>query len=43
MKPDPKRFSWQCLLGEISFIPDHDLSLMLTKFFFLMINIGSSD
>jgi hypothetical protein len=32
VKPDSKSLLWQCLLEEISFIPDHELSLMLTKF-----------
>jgi hypothetical protein len=31
VKPDSEILSWQCLLGKISFIPDHELFLMLVK------------
>jgi hypothetical protein len=34
-KHDPKCLSWQFLLRKISFIPDRELFLMLTKFFSL--------
>jgi hypothetical protein len=32
VKPGPKILSWQYLLVKISFIPNHELFLMLLKF-----------
>jgi hypothetical protein len=32
MKPDCKILSWQCPLVKISFIPGHELFLMLIRF-----------
>jgi hypothetical protein len=43
MKRHPKFLSWQCILVEISVIPDHELFLMLIKFSFFFANIGSSN